>query len=87
MIENQNETNNAERIITRIEFTLKKSPTQEFLDLLDELYWKEKIYECEHRFNPLEDKWRYALSIMLPYHFARAVWHKINALILKHQLN
>lgn len=86
MKQKQHKIDCVEKIIAPLEFLLKKRPTSELIDLIGELYWKEEIYGNRLTFDSSADERKYVLSLLLPYKSSRAVWNKINALILKQNL-
>ncbi len=86
MIQKQHKIDCAEKIIATLEFPLKKCPMPELVDLMSELYWNEEIYENGLVFDSLANEGKYILSILSPHKSSRAVWNKINTMILKQHL-
>ena len=82
----QNEIDCAEKVIATLEFPPRKCPTPELINLISGLSWKEAIYENSLVFDPSADNRKYVVSLLSPYKSSRAVWNKINALILKQHL-
>jgi len=86
MIQRQYKIDCAEKIIATLEFPLKKCPMPELVDLINELYWNEEIYENGLVFSSSGNGEKYILSILSPHKSSRAVWNKINTMILKQHL-
>lgn len=76
----------AENIIATLEFPLRKCPTSELVDLINEIYWKEEIYENSLVFDPSADERKYVMSVLTPHKLSCAVWNKINTMILNQHL-